>query len=117
MVISVGADNDYGHPSRTALALYEEAGATVYRTDESGTVVVAASANGDYTIDATPSESDIATATERERTTSASAPADDRDCGDFSSQREAQRFFEEAGADDPHRLDGDGDGVVCTSLP
>ncbi len=115
VIISVGADNDYGHPSAEALALYEEADATVYRTDESGTVVVAASANGDYTVDATPSEGAAATSAEPERTT-ASAPADDRDCGDFSSQRQAQAFFESAGRGDPHRLDGDGDGVVCASL-
>ncbi|WP_157888207.1 thermonuclease family protein [Bacillus marinisedimentorum] len=44
----------------------------------------------------------------------------DRDCGDFSTQREAQAFYEAAGgpAADPHRLDGrDGDGIVCESLP
>lgn len=43
----------------------------------------------------------------------------DRDCGDFSTQSAAQAFFEAAGgpAGDPHRLDGDGDGVACESLP
>jgi len=43
----------------------------------------------------------------------------DRDCGDFKSQRQAQRFYEAAGgpAQDPHRLDGDGNGVACESLP
>lgn len=42
----------------------------------------------------------------------------DRDCGDFSSQAEAQEFFEESGGpdDDYHNLDRDGDGVVCESL-
>ena len=37
----------------------------------------------------------------------------DRDCSDFSTRQEAQRFFEAAGGPevDPHRLDGD--GVVC----
>ncbi|UOQ92211.1 thermonuclease family protein [Halobacillus shinanisalinarum] len=42
----------------------------------------------------------------------------DRDCGDFSSQQQAQEFFESAGghASDPHRLDGDGNGLVCESL-
>lgn len=46
-------------------------------------------------------------------------PAADRDCGDFSSQAEAQQFYEQAGgpADDPNRLDSDGDGVACESLP
>jgi len=43
----------------------------------------------------------------------------DRDCGDFSTQEEAQRFFEAAGGPekDPHRLDSDGDGVACEGLP
>ncbi|MFD1017580.1 thermonuclease family protein [Thalassobacillus hwangdonensis] len=43
----------------------------------------------------------------------------DRDCGDFSSQDEAQAFYEAAGgpASDPHGLDGnDNDGIVCESL-
>jgi micrococcal nuclease len=43
----------------------------------------------------------------------------DRDCGDFRSQEEAQRFFEAAGGPekDPHRLDSDGDGIACEGLP
>jgi endonuclease YncB( thermonuclease family) len=41
----------------------------------------------------------------------------DRDCSDFDTQPEAQRFFERAKPGDPHRLDGDGDGVACESLP
>lgn len=38
-----------------------------------------------------------------------------RDCGDFESQEEAQRYFEALGgpAEDPDELDGDGDGVAC----
>lgn len=42
----------------------------------------------------------------------------DKDCGDFSSQREAQEFFIKEGgpAKDFHNLDRDGDGVVCESL-
>ena len=45
---------------------------------------------------------------------------EDKDCSDFSTWEEAQRFFEENGgpAQDPHRLDGnDKDGLVCESLP
>lgn len=43
----------------------------------------------------------------------------DRDCDDFATQAEAQAFFEAAGgpAADPHRLDGDGDGIACEGLP
>jgi len=43
----------------------------------------------------------------------------DRNCGDFSTQAEAQACFIAAGgpARDPHRLDGDNDGIACESLP
>ncbi|WP_103028044.1 thermonuclease family protein [Salinibacter altiplanensis] len=41
----------------------------------------------------------------------------DRDCSDFSTQPEAQRFFEKHQPGDPHDLDGDGDGEACESLP
>ena len=43
----------------------------------------------------------------------------DMDCGDFDSHSEAQAFFYEYGGpeSDPHRLDGDGDGSACESLP
>lgn len=43
----------------------------------------------------------------------------DRDCSDFSTQAEAQRFFVNAGGpqQDPHQLDGDDDGRACDSLP
>jgi beta-lactamase superfamily II metal-dependent hydrolase len=39
-VISVGADNPYGHPSKTILERLAAIGATVYRTDEQGTIVI-----------------------------------------------------------------------------
>ena len=37
-VISVGADNDYGHPTPEALGRLHDAGVTVLRTDENGTI-------------------------------------------------------------------------------
>ncbi len=37
-------------------------------------------------------------------------------CDDFISQAEAQVCFEYCGPEDVHRLDNDGDGVVCESL-
>ena len=42
----------------------------------------------------------------------------DRDCSDFSTQREAQRFYEEQGGpeSDAHRLDEDDDGLACEGL-
>lgn len=40
---------------------------------------------------------------------------DFKDCGDFSTEAEAQAFFLAAGGpySDPHNLDGDGDGNAC----
>lgn len=45
----------------------------------------------------------------------AAAPAADKDCADFASQRAAQIFFIKHGGPryDPHRLDGDNDNVAC----
>lgn len=47
----------------------------------------------------------------------ASGPPADLDCGDFATQRAAQEEFSRWLPGDPHRLDGDGDGVVCEALP
>lgn len=40
VVISVGADNSYGHPAPTALARMQASGADIYRTDTLGTIVI-----------------------------------------------------------------------------
>ena len=39
-VISLGKDNEYGHPHRKVVERYETAGVKMYRTDESGTVTI-----------------------------------------------------------------------------
>lgn len=53
----------------------------------------------------------------RERTSGpGETSVEDRDCSDFDTQAEAQRFFERHQPGDPHGLDGDGDGVACESL-
>ena len=42
----------------------------------------------------------------------------DRDCSDFRTQRQAQRFFKKHDPrDDPHGLDADNDGKACEELP
>lgn len=46
-----------------------------------------------------------------------SVATNDKDCSDFTSQGEAQRFYDAHGPGDPHHLDGNGDGEVCESLP
>lgn len=45
--------------------------------------------------------------------------ADEYNCADFSTQPEAQSFFEKVGGvdNDLNRLDGDKDGLACESLP
>jgi len=42
------------------------------------------------------------------------AAARDYDCSDFSTQAQAQKYLLPG---DPHRLDAEGDGVACESLP
>lgn len=44
---------------------------------------------------------------------------DEYNCDDFTTQGEAQTFFDNAGgvANDVNRLDGNKDGVACQSLP
>ena len=39
-IISVGADNSYGHPTKEILDRLEDIKANVYRTDENGTIVI-----------------------------------------------------------------------------
>lgn len=38
-VISVGSDNPYGHPSEVVISRLQDAGTTVYRTDQCGTII------------------------------------------------------------------------------
>jgi competence protein ComEC len=45
-VISVGADNDYGHPAQSTLDVLAATGAAVHRTDRDGDVVVVAGPQG-----------------------------------------------------------------------
>lgn len=44
--VSCGADNDYGHPHREALANFAAAGAAVYRTDQLGSITFIYDAEG-----------------------------------------------------------------------
>ena len=45
-VVSVGADNDYGHPAPATMATLAAAGVATWRTDRSGDVAVVATAAG-----------------------------------------------------------------------
>jgi competence protein ComEC len=51
VVIGVGANNRYGHPTDRALRLYAAVGADVYRTDLHSTVIVYANEDGSYRIE------------------------------------------------------------------
>ena len=50
---------------------------------------------------------------------SSSKAADFRNCSDFDTWAKAQSFYESEGGpgSDPHRLDRNGDGIACESLP
>ncbi len=50
VIVSAGQGNSYGHPDPEILRLYASQGATVYRTDLHGTVVVEAESSGRYTV-------------------------------------------------------------------
>ena len=126
VIISVGIDNSYGHPAESALRLYNAVGATTYRTDQQGTVTVTANKDGTYQVStAGPTQQARPQPAAPNGAGEGSSPPSlaydpsgpDRDCGEFSSQSEAQAFYEAAGGGDPHRLDGDNDGVACESLP
>ncbi|QIO25027.1 thermonuclease family protein [Haloarcula sp. JP-L23] len=59
----------------------------------------------------------IATSTESDASDIPPPPPDgDYDCSHFDTQAQAQAVLERT-AGDPHRLDGDDDGVACESLP
>lgn len=45
-LISVGADNNYGHPGKDAMARLQEAGAKVYRTDQDGGIRLESTGRG-----------------------------------------------------------------------
>ena len=71
-----------------------------------------------------PEEDSPADGSSQEPSTSESSSGSDedfqdRDCGDFDTWEEANDFFLSEGGpeDDPHRLDGNNDGVPCESLP
>ncbi|MBR3994893.1 MAG: MBL fold metallo-hydrolase [Clostridia bacterium] len=71
-VISCGQGNSYGHPHADTLAILNEVGAKIYRTDEQGTIVVTADQNKKITVDKKAS-----TVKENAPPTAAYTPADE----------------------------------------
>lgn len=53
------------------------------------------------------------------KTSARTSAKNDKNCDDFLTQREAQRFYEKKGGPliDPHDLDKDSDGIACENLP
>ena len=126
-VISVGAGSTYGHPHQEALDRLAAHGVTVYRTDENGTVTLTSDCNT-YSIATgglapapalpTPAPTLPApTSTEEPSINCDPAypdvcippPPPDLDCGDIPFKR-----FKVL-RPDPHRFDGDWDGIGCES--
>jgi hypothetical protein len=67
-----------------------------------------------HTLTAIPANTTSTTAASTTTTTRAFR---DRDCSEFRTQPQAQRFFEANNPTrDPHRLDEDGDGIACEHL-
>jgi competence protein ComEC len=114
-VISVGAGNTYGHPTQATLDRLAAAGATIYRTDQNGTVVLTSdcSTYSISTVEAPPP-------TPTPPTAATPVPTIDclrnqYNCSDFSTCAEVMAVFN-ACAGDPNQLDGDSDGIPCESL-
>ena len=76
-------------------------------------------AAGNRTLEQPPTPSFTPTPPPTPTHTPTATPEPDRDCSDFDAWQAAQDFFLSAGGpgSDPHRLDGDGDGVACEDLP
>lgn len=117
VVIQVGEDNSYGHPTAEVLSRLEEYGVEVYRTDLQGEV--------SFTSDGTSYEG-----SERPHSSAGQTPkptpepaadtgtssSNDLNCSDFAVQEEAQAVLDRDPSD-PNYLDGDNDGIACESLP
>lgn len=121
-VISVGAGNTYGHPAEETLDRLAAHGATIYRTDLNGTVVVTSDCNT-YSISTTgaapPPQATASTGGPPPPAPASPAAIDcSRDqynCADFSTCAEVVAVFS-ACPGDPNGLDGDHDGTPCETL-
>lgn len=54
VIISLGANNTYGHPHVEALRLYHQVNANVYRTDHNGHIQIKANPDGTYVLRSPP---------------------------------------------------------------
>lgn len=125
-VYTAGGSNSYGHPHQEVIDRLIQVNAAIYGTDVHGTIRVETD-GAQVTVITELGTSTITPAPVLDATPGMTPTAGlaydpngpDRDCGDFRTHDEAQAFFIAAGGPgrDPHRLDGDDDGVACESLP
>ncbi len=117
-IISVGSGNSYGHPAAETIQRLEQAGSTVYRTDQAGTISVVADGRT-YWIETESSRPVPAATPASASATACDCSADRFDCSDFACRPDARACYDHCmslGRGDIHRLDLDGDGEVCESL-
>ena len=110
-----------------AQAFYKAAGgpgSDRHRLDRDGNGIACESLPGAPNRRASPTptstpESSTPTPTPESSTPGTDPGGPDRNCSDFATWAEAQAFYEAAGGPetDRHRLDGDGNGIACESLP
>jgi hypothetical protein len=123
----------YGHPTSRTIENLATVGAIIYGTDVHGTVVISTDGTT-FEVRPTRAVAPISSKVVAKQAIATPSPAPtslfvgtlrydpkgrDRDCGSFKTHEEAQAFFIAAGGPerDPHRLDGDNDGIACESLP
>ena len=76
-VISVGKDNDYGHPNKETMERLKDSGIVVYRTDECGTIICTSDGNnisfnsnpGSYNSPASTSNNNSSSSSSKQATT------------------------------------------------
>lgn len=123
-VLKVGHHGSYTSSSPAFISAVQPR-AVVYGTDTHGTVVVETDGSSITVITSqdtivAESQSPVPTPVTDDTTELRYDPfGPDRNCSAFRTHAEAQAFFLAAGgpARDPHRLDGDNDGIACESLP
>ena len=118
-VYLAGSGNSYGHPHSVTIDNLLSVGAVVYGTDTDGTVIMETDGETLQVHTTVPATLEFTVPDPAAVTLIYDPLGPDRDCGHFGTHEEAQAFFIAAGGPerDPHRLDGDDDGMACESLP
>jgi len=142
-IISAGLDSQYGHPHQEVVDSLNMAGVELWHTDisdqddtiklvsncQSAVLTQPSVSTADLTPTPTPATQPTTSATPTPTLAATPTPSDavslpydpqgpDRDCKDFARWEDAQAFYLPSGGPsvDPHRLDGDNDGIACEAL-